>query len=154
MSFKDQILAARTAAVSGRTEDFAIPGYGGRLWGTFRVIDSLADVHKLADATMGIDDEADRDACGAADALVAASVDTFYIDENDARQPLGVKLGLPLARYLEMTAAENDRQAVFEIFERTGNLSVWEFYLEVDAWMTRVRAGVDKGLAGKSEAPS
>lgn len=150
-SFKDQLIAARTAAQHSTAVDLEIPGYGGRLWGTFRGLDDYTEVREIVTRHERVTDVATREMYIGADTLVAASVDTFAMIDGE-KHPLGVTLGLPLAGYLEMEGAENDRQAVFAVFPST--MSVMTLFTEYDQWLKGAGREVEAHLEGEAVAPS
>jgi len=157
-SLKDQILAARIGLMHGRSEDFAIPGYGGRLWGTFQALDDYGEVRQIGRAAGGVEDPTEQEMYVAIGTLVRASVDMFAVIDGQ-KEPLGVKLGLPLAQYLGLAEGiENDRQAVFALFTdeegALNSMALMELFQNYSLWRRETQTEAAKELEGKSEAPS
>jgi len=152
-SLKDQILAARAAGMEARTEDFEIPGFGGRLWGTFRALDDYAEVRKIGQRLEKVHDPVEQEMCVAADTLIRASVDCFAVIDGE-RHPLDATFGLPLGKYLGL-AEEGDtaRQAVFGLFEGK-TMDLMTLFNRYSEWRQGAQAQVDEETEGKSEAPS
>jgi hypothetical protein len=156
-SVKQQLIAARQAAQSVTTVDLEIPGYGGRLWGTFRALDEYSEVRAIIAANSQIRDDADRELYNGADTLLAASLDTYALLEDGSKEPLGLKLGAKLAAYLELNDPETDRQALIGgrgvgIFP--GTMSVMTLFTQYDLWLKTARREVEEELEGNSGAPS
>jgi len=145
-----ELRAARARAMHKHTRDFAIPGYGGRLWGTFRALDDYAEVRKIVLEHRRVPDEAEGEVLIAADTLVK-SCDSVYAVRHGERTDLGMTLGRQLAEFLG-EPVENDRQAIFAIFPDT--LTVMSLYGEIDRWIRAVGVEADEETAGKSQAAS
>ena len=157
-SLRGWLQDARKRSLARTTIDLPIPRFEGRLWCTFR---ALEDVIELRDIQRRYEtmDETDEAIHVAADTLIAACVDCF-VKRDGKTVSLGVKLGLPLFEYLELTdettgeplVAENDTQAVFQIFESTVRLVL--IAKDYSDFMTEAGAGTDRELEGNSVAPS
>jgi len=141
-----ELRAARAHATRKHTRDFAIPGYGGRLWGTFRALDDYADVRKIIVEHRDHHDEAERELLMAADTLVK-SCEGVYALRHGERTDLRMGLGQQLAEFLG-EPVENDRQAVFTIFPTT--LAVMTLFGEVDLWIRAVGVQATEEAAGNS----
>ena len=151
-SLKDQILAARTAALGEHTEDFEIPGFGGRLWGTFKALDDYAELRQIGKRHEGITDQVEREMAVGADTLLEANTDTFALIDGK-KEPLGVRLGLELNGYLGIEGAQNDREALFLLFDsKTTNLM--QLFFRYDGWTKVAQTEAETRVEGKSETAS
>lgn len=149
-TLQNDLRAVKKRAQNRHSEDFAIPGYGGRLWGTFKALDDYADVRAVVEKHSTITDPALNELHIAADILVKSCVEVFAV-EDDKKHPLGMGLGAALADYLG-DPVENDRQGVFAVFPNT--LAVMTLYGELDRWFKAVDVESSKEAAGNSVAPS
>lgn len=150
-SLQAQLRAMAQRTQQRKTVDLAIPGYDGRLWGTFRALDDYSEHRKIVARHERLQTE-QQELYIAADTLIAASVDTFAVLEDGQREPLNLRLGLALAGYLGLEGAETDRQAVFMLISST--MQIVELYVELEQFRkASTRETVDE-LVGESEAAS
>lgn len=112
------VRAGRARAQRRKTLHMEIPGYDSTLakdgvevecslWASYRAL-TYEQVQEI---------EGGHPTHDAADTLSQACVDTFLLDADGVRYPLGIRLGLELARFVGIDEAETDRQAVFLIFD-------------------------------------
>lgn len=148
-SLKDVLLAAREEAQRDKTVDLEIPGYGGRLWGTFRALDDYTELRALVQRARDEgQDDMTRELYAGADTLVRACTDT-YAREGEEKHPLGKRLGLELASYLGLDDADTDRQAVFLLVP--SSLALMSLFADYDAWLKGTFQSAIGAAEGKSE---
>jgi hypothetical protein len=150
-TLQEQLRAARADAQHRQNEDFPIPGYGGRLCGTFKALDDYSEVRQIIASNAKITDPAQQELYIAADTITRACV-TVYALEGETRHPLEMGIGAQLAAYLG-EEVENDRQGVFAIFPST--VAVMGFFADLDKWIKQAGETSDRQVTeGNSVAPS
>lgn len=154
LSLRDQLRAARERSERRSTRDFEIPGFEGRLWGTFRVLEEYARVREIGRRVEKITDETDQELAVAADIIVESCVGVYVKLPDGEKQPLEQRLGASLAQYLfePETPLTTDRQGIYMLFPST--LSVAVFYGELSQWFAHESVSFESETAGNSEAPS
>jgi hypothetical protein len=144
-SLKDQVRFSRARIQHTKTRDFEIPGYQPQLFVTFKALDDYTETREIGARHENVPDEAQREMYVAADTLIAASTDSYGILDGE-RVEIGLPLGAALAARLDHDGAENDRQAVFQIFPST--MSLMRTFIELDGWTQQVARGTDEELEG------
>lgn len=154
LSLRDQLRAARSRAERRSTRDLEIPGYEGRLWGTFRVLEEYKQIRDIGRRVEKIADETDQELAIAADIIVESCTGIYAKLPDGEKQPLEQGLGAALAQFLfePDPAITSDRQGIYMLFPST--LSVAVFYSELSQWFAHESSSLDAETSGNSEAPS
>jgi len=147
-TLQDELRAAKARATNRQTRDFPIPGYEGRLWGTFRALDDYADVRAIIAEHGKVADAAEQEQLIAADTLVKSCTRVFALRDGE-QHDLGMGLGRDLAAFLG-DEVENDRQGIFAVIPNS--LLLMSFYGEIDRWFRGTEAAATSEASGKSEA--
>jgi len=149
-SIQGALRAALAAAQHRQNKDFPIPGYSGRLWGTFRALDDYTDVRGIVAGLDRVSDDATKELYIAADTIIKSCVGVYALMDGEKHElPYG--MGIGLADYLGQQV-DTDRQAVFALFP--GTLAVMGLLADLDAWFKDADAKSAEETAGNSEAPS
>lgn len=120
---------------------------GGHILARYRAMTYRED-RQVGQRHKAISDEVEREIRLAADTLASACTgcEIHIGDEVFEKGPLG----LALANELGLDGAENDIQAVLALFP--SERAMIEQFVELEAWVKAVNAGVDDDIEGKSVA--
>lgn len=140
----DELRRGYQEALDAKEEFIQLPGYGGKLWVKYR----LLDIQEIRKASKGLDkefpDKADQALYGMIDVMVAACEGLYYGAERnelrslaeytlDSMDDVPVKFDQRLATFLELES-ESARETVLALFGNN-EIAAMEHARQVTRWM-------------------
>lgn len=147
-SLGERLLAGRAEKQKERGEFIGrVECGGGYILAHYRAMDYRED-RQVGQRHQMVTDQLEQEIRLAADTLASASTgcEIHIGDEVFEKGPLG----LALAQELGLDGPENNVQAVLALFP--SERAMVEQYIELEAWVKAVNAGVDDDIEGKSGA--